>query len=201
MTPTIVFADTETTRLGPDRRIWELGAIIRRPDTPDDEREWFVHADDLDLANADRKSLDVGGFYQRHPHGRELAGAVAPGRGDHYLSGTSFHSSTPRERTVLGAFIALTHDAHIVGSNPAFDDEGLRLRVRAHAFPHGWYYKSQCVQTFIRGYLAGRGQAMPLDCPSDELFRAVGIEPNDYPRHTALGDARMARDTWDRIHA
>jgi hypothetical protein len=33
----------------------------------------------------------------------------------------------------------------------------------------------------------------------DDLARAVGIEPRDYDRHSALGDVRMIRDAEDVI--
>jgi DNA polymerase III epsilon subunit-like protein len=46
---TIVFLDTETTSLRPDRRVWEIG--------------------DIDLAGADPAALRIGRFYERHPFG------------------------------------------------------------------------------------------------------------------------------------
>lgn len=41
LTGTIIFLDTETTSLRPDRRVWELGAVIRRLAAP----EQRVHRD------------------------------------------------------------------------------------------------------------------------------------------------------------
>ena len=67
MTP-IVFIDTETTSLRPDRKAWEV-AMIRRADLDDvgDETSFFIHTDDIDLPNADPFSLNVGRFWDRHP--------------------------------------------------------------------------------------------------------------------------------------
>jgi hypothetical protein len=39
--------------------------------------------------------------------------------------------------------------------------------------------------------------APPWD--SEVLSRAVGVDPNAYERHTALGDARWARDIYDAV--
>ncbi len=59
MSRPIVFLDTETTSLRPDREAWEV-AIIRRDGEGFTEFECFVG--DLDLLNADPKSLLVGRF-------------------------------------------------------------------------------------------------------------------------------------------
>ena len=39
--------------------------------------------------------------------------------------------------------------------------------------------------------------ALPWD--SDEISRVVGVDPDDFDRHTALGDARWARAIYDAI--
>ncbi len=67
VTAPIVFIDTETTSLRPDRRAWEVGLIRREPGRPDAEHRWLIAADDLDLGNADSFALGVGRFYDRHP--------------------------------------------------------------------------------------------------------------------------------------
>src|SRR5688572_15364551 len=68
--PALVFADTETTSLRPGRRVWEIGAIVRpaggtRAD--DKEHLWFIDIDELELGEADLRSLEISGFYDRHP--------------------------------------------------------------------------------------------------------------------------------------
>ena len=40
---------------------------------------------------------------------------------------------------------------------------------------------------------------LPLPWKSDELSKAIGIDPEDYAKHTALSDARWARDVYDKI--
>lgn len=50
------------------------------------------------------------------------------------------------------------------------------------------------------GALDARAKAaLPID--SEDISRAVGIEPDKYPRHTAMGDACWARDVWDAVQA
>jgi hypothetical protein len=79
-TDSICFIDTETTSLRPDRRAWDIAAIIRRPGQPDDVRTWFVDSADLELGNADLASLKIGRFFARHPDCRDEAGPDACGR-------------------------------------------------------------------------------------------------------------------------
>lgn len=64
---TLVFVDTETTSLRPDRRAWDIALIVRRPGEPDREYQWFVDDLALDLGNADPFALKIGRFYERHP--------------------------------------------------------------------------------------------------------------------------------------
>lgn len=50
-----------------------------------------------------------------------------------------------------------------------------------------------------RGALEGVDVGKTLPWSSDELAARIGIRPDEEGRHTALGDARWARDQWDRI--
>lgn len=88
----LVFIDTETTSLRPDRRAWEVGLIervpvvVRHPDGPDTsstedrEHHWFIDTEDLDLGNADLMSLKIGRFHERHPQmrGRRTSPSMLP---------------------------------------------------------------------------------------------------------------------------
>lgn len=50
------------------------------------------------------------------------------------------------------------------------------------------------------GFLAGSsGKVLPPPWGSDWLSTEVGIDPERYERHTALGDARWTRDLFDQI--
>jgi hypothetical protein len=207
MTERIVFLDTETTSLRPDRRAWEIGLIVRRIAAPDQEFHWLVRADDLDLGNADPMSLNIGRYYERHPNGRG-DGLVPP------------RATLASEANVMADVEFQTRGAHLVGAVPNFDADVLGARMRANGICPSWHYHLTCVENLAAGWLSAyaamleRGEpgeipgleraaelrriaAPPWD--SDELSRAVGVEPDETKRHTALGDAAWARDIWDAV--
>lgn len=195
----ICFLDTETTSLRHDRRAWEVGLIVRDPGREDAEHRWFVHAEDLDLGNADPASLRIGRFYDRHPD----------------YAGNGGEARCP-EQYVLGKVEEMTRGAHLVAAVPSFDADVLGTRMRANGICPSWHYHLCCVENLAAGYLAAyatylernggteervanlRAIAAP-PWNSDELSRAVGIEPDDDLRHTALGDTAWARDIYDAI--
>jgi hypothetical protein len=59
------------------------------------------------------------------------------------------------------------------------------------------------VPTLAHGWLLGAGKPVPRrpdgTVKSDDLSRAVGVDPDDYYRHTALGDCRWMRDLYDAV--
>lgn len=182
----IVFIDTETTSLRPDRRAWEIALIVRDPGETDVEHTWFVSADDLDLGNADPASLRIGRFYERHP---AMIG-----------EDTSWYGGTHYERYALEEVERLTRGAHLVGAVPNFDTEVLATRMREHGMCPSWHYHLIDVETLAVGYLAAQGRRdLPLPWRSSDVSRVLGVEPDEAARHTALGDARWARDLYDAV--
>lgn len=188
----IVFLDTETTSLRHDRRAWDIALIVRTEDG-DIEHQWFVEADDLDLGNADLIALKIGRFHERHP---------SAARPDRFVAGDE------PEDFVLRQVEHLTRGAHLVGAVPNFDADVLGQRMRAHGICPSWHYHLIDVETLAVGWIAGMRTALEADYRdlptlpwnSEELSRVVGVEPaDDEHRHTALGDARWARDLYDAI--
>lgn len=175
---TLVFLDTETTSLRPDRRVWEAAVIVRRDGHPDTEHSWFVLPGHLDLGNADPMSLKIGGFYDRHPH----------------LGGAEQGVAANLEVDVLWQVEGLTRGATIVGAVPNFDTEVLGTRMRAHGIMPSWHYHLVDVETLAAGFLR---QPPPWDF--DGLLGAYGLKYDESERHTALGDARMVRDLYDAV--
>lgn len=174
------FLDTETTSLRPDRRAWEIGVIIRRPDQPDHEQSWIIDASDLDLGNADPFSLDIGGFYQRHPQ----------------FNGGDPDVEVCYESFALEQVEALLRGAYIVGAVPNFDTEVLGNRMRVHGILPSWHYHLVDVENLAAGALR-----RPPPWGFDDLLHEFGLTFDEADRHTALGDARMARALYDRVMA
>lgn len=198
----ICFIDTETTSLRHDRRAWEVALIIRDPGIPDIECSWFIMREDLDLGNADPASLRIGRFYERHP---DFQGGTAP-------------VAAAPEDYVLHEVERYTRGAHLVGAVPNFDTEVLGERMRANGICPSWHYHLTCAEVLAAGWLNAYAAVMEdgqvagsteraaelrrIAAPpwnSDELSRAVGIEPDEERRHTALGDAAWARAIFDAV--
>lgn len=188
--PKIVVIDTETTSLRPDRRAWEVALIVREPGKDDAERSWFIHVDDLDLGNADVMSLKIGRFYERHPQ----------------FNGTDDGwAHVAEEPEVLADVEALTRGAVLVGAVPSFDADVLGQRMRANGICPSWHYHLQDVETLVLGWLHGqRFAGEPVTIPdwplkSDVLSMCAGVNPEDFDRHTALGDCKWALAQFDAV--
>ncbi|GGK89396.1 hypothetical protein [Mangrovihabitans endophyticus] len=191
----IVFVDTETTSLRPDRRAWDVALIVRDPGAAaDDEYQWFVHADHLALDNADPRALQVGRFYDRHPDYR----SKSPDPLDPWVGG-----GTP-EFLVMREVERLTRGAHLVGAVPNFDAEVLGARMRVQGLCPSWHYHLIDVEALAVGYLAATSGLDMTRLPWDSgwLTAQLGLAPvPDKLRHTALGDASWARSIYDRVTA
>jgi len=184
----LAWTDTETTGVHPARRPWEIAAIVRpagadvRQDTP---YTWFIDVRDIDLGNADPVALRIGRFYERHP---QMNGR----RKEHTV--WRLHEALPHvEELLRGAVIA--------GSNPSFDMETLGPLMRAHGILPSWHYHPLDIPSMAEGWLRGRGKSLPDKLKSDELARAVGVDPDKYDRHTALGDCELFRAVYEAIIA
>jgi len=192
----LVFIDTETTSLRPDRRAWEIGAIVREPGKDDHEWRWFVDSDDLDLGNADPFALKIGGFYGRHPAYMDDSPAAYRDR----KTWDSVEGLT--EGLVMRYVEMITRGAHLVGAVPNFDAEVLAARMRAHGLAPSWHYHLIDVEALAVGYLAGVTELDMTKLPweSDWLTQQLGLPPVPAEdRHTALGDARWARAIYDAV--
>ncbi|MDQ0758761.1 3'-5' exonuclease [Streptomyces canus] len=204
----LAFIDTETTGLDVDHHdAWEIAVIHRRPGHPDTEYLWQIR---VSLAEADPEALDINGYHKRFavPEG-ELAVRIAT-------------DATPADRPVSGRdlmldLMGILDGSVLVGSNPAFDERFLTKLFRQAGATPAWHYRTRDIATMAVGHLYGQAYTLTKQsCDAEfyaradrlledgwksyDLSRLMGIEPPAKDdAHTALGDARWARDVYDAI--
>ncbi|MGH9073957.1 MAG: exonuclease domain-containing protein, partial [Acidimicrobiales bacterium] len=132
------------------------------------ERTEHVWQLPVDLSRADPRALDVGRFHQRR-----AAGHLTP------------------QRSFAADFARLTWGSHLVGASVSFDAERLARLLWANGACPGWHHRLIDVECYAAGHL---GLAVPLGlvATADRL----GIDRTTHEAHTALGDARLARDVY-----
>lgn len=204
MTRPVAFVDIETTGLHPTiHEIWEIGLIL--PDGA--EHQWML---DVDLSRADPIALGIGGFHERHPHG---------------YTQQETKSLLWERRQFVDIFVRLTHGLHLAGAVVSFDAERLGNLIRSVGQIPTWHYHLVDVEALAAGFIAGSRAAVdaaramtgepfwagtktwrategPDAGPpwkSDELSLAVGVDPADFDRHTALGDCRWAKAIYEAV--
>lgn len=176
----LVFLDTETTGLSLSDDIWEVALIIRDPGLPDLEYQFFVGHD---LGKASRLPEK---FRQDHDARYRPEMALSPKRAATYVHG------------------ATSGRAHIVGAVPNFDTERLAFMMAEWGMVPEWHHHLIDVEALAVGYLHGKAKdditgAVNLPWDSDWLSKQVGVVAPVEDRHTALGDARWARDIYDAV--
>jgi hypothetical protein len=181
----LVFMDTETTGLTLDDDIWEFAAIRREPDGRETQYHLF-----LDHDKAKCRALPDE-FLRDHQ-----------ARWNPDLAATNLRLAA---ECIAGLFI---DRPHVVGAVPNFDTERLALLLRRYGCEPGWHYHLIDVENLAVGFLAGLAARGDLDVglamqdppwDSDALSRAVGVDPDQFARHTAMGDAEWARAIYDTI--
>lgn len=196
---TLAFIDVETTGLDPlVHEVWEVGLVLRDANNVDSEHLWQLP---VDLAKADARALTVGRFYERR-----------------WQQGTPNHSPINSAQLIQSSltrwaqhFARMTHDVHLVGANPAFDSAFLQRLLRAGGACPGWSYHLIDIEALALGWCMGAGgDAHAVNRPhpdwapqppwkSNELSIAVGVDPGEFNRHSALGDAQWVRAIYDKI--
>jgi len=189
----LVFVDLESTGLDPDRHeIYEIGLI------DGNGAELHLWISDAPLQTADSTALRIGRYYERWPERRQLEQFTRPSpviadRFNPWL--VEFPSPSVIDgKTAAWIVAAATAGAHLIGAVPSFDAAFLDRLLRRHNLVPAWHYHLVCVEALAAGKLG-----IPPPWNSGELSRKVGVEPKDFDRHTALGDARWARAIYDAV--
>lgn len=213
MTTRICFLDLETTGLDPDRHEpWEIGVIARGHYADDREFLWRVRPD---LTKADPNSLRIGRYYERTAEHESATLAAA----NLAAADSKLKWSSPEAVAVVLA--RLLDGAHIVGAVPSFDAGFLRHWLPRYGQAFTAHYHLIDVETLAVGFahgvvrhatdqLSASGEphdalakvpdmVASLPWNSNTLSRSVGVDPDQFDRHTALGDARWVRAQWDAI--
>lgn len=168
---TLAFLDTETTGLDPDRHEVWEVGLVRRDEVGEQEFRWLLP---VDLKYADPVGMEIGRFNERY--------------------------DLDMVQAEIGEwcqeFAHLTAGAHLVGAVISFDEERLRRLCQKFNVETSWHYHLVDVEALVAGKL---GIAPPWK--SDDLAAAVGVTLSEEDRHTALGDARWARDLYDAAMA
>lgn len=138
------------------------------------ECEWQLP---VNLAKADPGALRVNRYYERNVGRRELA-------------------DQPSAGAVAAEVARLSAGRHLVGAVPSFDAAFLAPFLRSHGQCHAWHYHLVDVEALIAGKIG-----MPPPWNSNELSQKVGVDPAQFDRHTALGDARWARALFQVVFA
>ncbi|MDQ2638064.1 MAG: exonuclease domain-containing protein [Actinomycetota bacterium] len=173
----LVFLDTETLGVDLMAPIWEVYAI-RRDGVTAEETELY-----LQVTNDPTDWLDRLDEPFRTDYRTRFKPEMAVARIDAAFTVYEF-----------------TRDATIVGRVPNFDTERIEHQLLRPAFlPTPWHYALLDVGNMVVGYLAGRGELIAPPWTSDALSAAIGVNPDDYHRHTAIDDVQWVRDQYDAV--
>ncbi|MET9222415.1 hypothetical protein ABZX65_27125 [Streptomyces sp. NPDC003300] len=202
-TAPLAFVDTETTHLSAEiGEIWELAVILRDLGGTENEHVWQFAPRTLD-ADIHGEALQVGRYHERF--------AVPDGCTAAYITGGDIDPMTRAD--AITEVTEILRGAVLIGSNAAFDDRHLRKLLDLRGEQQPWHYRPVCVATLAAGFLYG---ALTMKAGGDrdyfaddypavpfksyDVSEAIDVKrPADDVAHTALGDARWARDVWDAV--
>lgn len=172
----LVVVDTETTGLDDQlHEVFEIAAIRRNSDGTQTRLEFWLP---VDLERADPRALELNRYHERLSARQER--------------GLSFDDPAH----AVAELVELTRGLPILGMNPGFDVRFLTPLILRHGRRPEWHYTPVDVKALIAGALR-----IPPPWRSEELARALRIDPADYARHGAMGDCEYTLDCYDAVMA
>lgn len=191
----LVFLDTETTGLHPiTDHIWEVAALRVEPGQPDETLHILVD------------------------HSRPGKDYLESRFADDYLARYDKSAAITRAAAMHRLREIFRGRAHMVAAVPSFDAErlGVMRWLAGIDEPDPWHYHLIDVEALAVGYLRGKlasdgpswgymhaasvaGVVHELPWDSNDLSRAVGVEPEHFARHTAMGDVLWAKAIYDAV--
>jgi len=171
----IVIVDTETLGLDPDAPIWEFAAMRFAPGLPVQSAQFFIEH-------------DGGPWYE------DMTIEFLNDYRDRYLPLASLDEGKAVEEIYF-----ITNGAVLVGCNPGFDTERLAKLMRRNGIEPAWHYHPLDSASMAIGYLAGQMRLFPPPWKSNTLSAAVGVDPERFARHTAMGDVQWTQALVQKI--
>ncbi len=201
----LAYLDTETTGTdsfgdgyGRAHEVWEIGVVVvDGPNVVEALWRWCP-----DMTSADPTSLRLIAAHERLAATENL-----PAYSDGNASPVAFWISSGGEPIAMdgppNGFVSYQQaaqrvawvlaGAHVFGCVPSFDANFVNIWLRRHNLAPAWHHQLHDVEDVAAGKL---GLQVPYD--SDQISKELGLDtPDSYGRHTALGDARWARDVHE----
>lgn len=181
----IVFCDLETTGLDPARHtICEIG-LIKGGETIHE----MLELEPSELKVAESAALRINRFYERRgKEGGLPYGEILTMDKDGYFQ--------PR-RDLAQQIVEFTDECILAGNNVKFDQQFLEAWLRRHGACPTWDYHVLDVPTYAAGVLHGASYTeVGPPYKSSKISKALDI-PEPEEAHTALGDARWAKDVYE----
>lgn len=180
----LCFIDCETLGLDIEAPIWEVAAIRLRADGTRDEYQCQI----------------------LHHSGNWLDTLPAQ-FADDYRRRFDLQLAVPGAQAAREIH-AFTDGAIIAGSNPSFDMERLALIMQRYCgLTPGWHYHPLDIPSMVVGCEAGMGLDLSkppgnteLEWNSSRLSSRVGVNPDSFARHTAMGDVLWTLAQWNAMN-
>ena len=183
--PDLLFLDTETLGLDPYAPIWELAALRRTEATEDNG--WTEEETTVQM------------LVQHTDAAKWMATLPEQFRAD-YVNRYDPDAAVPISEAVDTLMEFAKGRPLLIGSNPGFDSERIRRQwLEPIGVDAPWYYHLEDIASIVKGFLAARKWLDFTMVKSDDMSRAIGVNPDDYDRHTAMGDVLWTRDQWDVV--